>query len=164
MKGLVQAALLLSTLGGCAAQIGDACQANVECSPAGDRICDRSQFEGYCTVQGCSSASCPDDAVCVAFYPIGFLSVPCDPRTEDAVGGDVAPTDDCRSDETCLSSGLCVLLAQEQRFCMRRCESSGDCRDGYECAPTGVGGAEPVPNPDREDGGQARFCRQRGAR
>ena len=53
------AALALAGASGCAAEIGDSCQTNVECSPNGDRICDTAQAGGYCTVQGCSAGGCP---------------------------------------------------------------------------------------------------------
>jgi hypothetical protein len=54
---------------GCAAEIGDECETSVDCSPDGDRICDRSQPGGYCTVEGCSADGCPDEALCVEFDP-----------------------------------------------------------------------------------------------
>jgi hypothetical protein len=31
----------------------------------GDRICDLSQAEGYCTIPGCERGGCPEEAVCV---------------------------------------------------------------------------------------------------
>jgi hypothetical protein len=152
-------------LGACAAQIGDPCQDNIDCSARGDRICDTAQREGYCTIQGCSARSCPDDAVCVAFYPVGFLTTPCDPEREDAVAPQIESTDDCRSDEVCLSSGLCAQSAQVQRFCMKPCERAGDCRTGYECGETGSAGAEAVPDPTNDEQvPRYRFCRQQIAR
>ncbi|QED26269.1 hypothetical protein FRD01_03155 [Microvenator marinus] len=83
---------------GCAPQIGDECETNVEC-PSG-AICDNTVYEGYCTLPDCERDSCPDDSVCVRF---------------DA----------------------------EQTFCMKYCEASSDCRDGYAC---------------RSDIGEKSFC------
>ena len=148
--------------GGCAASIGDSCSTNVECSPQGERICDRAQVEGYCTIQGCGANTCPDESVCIRFFPTALLSTPCDPRSEDATNLAVTPTNDCASDETCLLSGLCVLRSQEQRFCMFSCEDDSDCRDGYECRRAGTRGAEAVLDPENlglEVGG---FCAQKG--
>jgi len=161
MRSVLVLTSLSLALAGCAASIGDSCTTNVECSPQGDRICDTAQVGGYCTVQGCGPQSCPDDAVCVRFYPAGFLSTPCDPRREDAVDPALDPTDDCRPDELCLSSGLCALRAQESRFCMKPCEEDGDCRDGYECRRTGTAGAEAVIDPEDPDADAARFCAQK---
>lgn len=152
------AALLLGA--GCGAEIGDECSTNVDCSPTGERICDVSQQGGYCTIQGCQLRSCPEEAACIAFYPTTFLSVACDPSTEDAVQLEDA-TNDCTADEVCLSSGVCALATQEQRFCMRKCGSDDDCRSGYECRLTGTGGAEAIPNPDRPGLRQDKFCAAR---
>lgn len=51
--------------GGCAAQVGDACKHNQDCGD--QRICDVSQPEGYCTVQGCTQEECPTESICVEF-------------------------------------------------------------------------------------------------
>jgi hypothetical protein len=146
---------------GCAAEIGDSCETNVECSPSGDRICDTAQAGGYCTVQGCSADSCPEEAACVAFFPTNLLSRACDPLTEDAVDPAVQTTDDCRDDEVCLSSGFCAASAQETRFCMRSCEGDGDCRDGYECRRTGTKGGEAVLDPTNPARLEYSYCAQR---
>lgn len=156
--------LVVWLCGGCASQIGDSCRDNVDCSPVGERICDTAQPDGYCTVQGCNATSCPDEARCVAFYPAGFLSTPCDPRTEDAVDPSITATDDCLPDEHCLTGGLCARRALEQRFCMKPCEADGDCRSGYECSRTGIGGAEAIVEPkDVATRDDIKFCRQRPA-
>ena len=127
---------------GCASDIGDACSTNLDCSTVGDRICDTSQKEGYCTIAGCGPVTCADGAVCVRFFPAPFLSVACDPKTEDAVNPDLKATNDCIADEICLTSGYCVQRASERRFCMKSCEANQDCRQGYECRATGTQGAE----------------------
>lgn len=164
---------------GCAAEIGDSCDFNVDCSPLGDRICDTSQFEGYCTVVGCDRDSCPDDAKCIRFYQVAFLSITCDPRTEDAVGtkcgtqctAACAKTcsaseaccakNNCNSDEICLSSGFCALRTQEVRYCMQSCDDDDDCRTGYECRHTGTRGAETVPHPGDPAQQPVKFCAQK---
>lgn len=57
-----------STLGGgCAPEIGDACDTSVDCSVNGDRICDIAAPGGYCTVANCEDGTCPDDSLCVEF-------------------------------------------------------------------------------------------------
>ena len=142
---------------GCASEVGDACSVNLDCSPTGDRICDTAQRGGYCTLAGCGPRTCPDEAVCVRFFDTAFLSTPCDPRTEDAVGAGPR-TDDCGPEEICLQSGFCAGRTQERRFCMRRCESDGDCRDGYRCRATGTRGAEPLIDPADPKPGVRRFC------
>jgi hypothetical protein len=152
--------LLLGTLLGCGAEVGDSCTSNIECSPTGERICDISQLDGYCTVEGCDIDTCPEEAVCVRFFPTAFLSVPCDPKREDAVDPAVSATDHCTSDEICLTGGYCALRTQERRFCMKSCESDGDCRDGYECRKTGTRGAEAVPDPENPGIRVLRFCAQ----
>lgn len=126
-------------LTGCGDKIGDACTYNVDCSALGDRLCDLASPGGYCTIENCTRESCPDESVCVAFYPVEFLTTPCDPDTEDLT------TDACTNDETCTRSGFCAPIASVSRYCMLECEKSSDCRDGYECRRTGLSGAEPVP-------------------
>jgi hypothetical protein len=177
MRTLVPLCVLLSAaalLPACGSKIGDSCSANVDCSSLGDRTCDTAQTEGYCTVEGCNLTSCPDEAACVAFFPTAFLSVACDPLTEDAVelssdagtaprtdaGTPVGATNDCRPDEFCTSSGFCVQSTLERRFCMKKCGDDGDCRDGYECRQTGTRGAEAIPDASRP-GYQLRFCAQK---
>ncbi len=59
--------LVLGAASGCAPEIGDECSSSVDCSVNGDRICDRSQPGGYCTVAACEEGTCPEDSVCVEF-------------------------------------------------------------------------------------------------
>lgn len=63
----VLSTLLLSTLGACAPKFGDGCERSVECSANGDRLCDRSQPGGYCTLANCEPKACGDEGVCVRF-------------------------------------------------------------------------------------------------
>ena len=158
--------LMFVTLGtlvaGCAAEIGDSCSTNLECSPNGDRICDTAQFEGYCTVQGCTYNSCADESLCIAFFPASMLDKLCDPTSEDSVAPGVTPTNACGRNEVCLSSGVCAQATLESRFCMRRCSDDGDCRSGYACRKVGSAGAEQVRSPLADPAAPAgSFCAQR---
>jgi hypothetical protein len=147
---------LLLLLFGCGKEIGDECINNIDCSPNNDRQCiDQGTNGGYCTIQGCDVDSCPDEAVCVRFFSGGFANKPCDPATEDR------GTDDCSFDELCSLAGTCVARSSETRFCMRKCGSGGDCRDGYECRDEALmkaHGGEPVPGSPLQSGKQQAFC------
>ena len=59
---------------GCPPQIGKDCTLSTDCSQLGDRLCDTSQPDGYCTVFNCEPDSCPN-AICVAFQ--GSLDPAC---------------------------------------------------------------------------------------
>ncbi len=152
---------------GCKDKIGDACDFNVDCSTKGDRLCDLSSPGGYCTIENCNAESCPDEAVCIAFYPVAFLNHPCDPELED-VPGCVADPDaldydpwcnQCTPDELCIQSGFCASKASARRWCMKKCSKRSDCRDSYECRTTGIEGAEKVLPVDEVVPEQtARFC------
>lgn len=89
-------ALLGSLSGGCAPQIGDACESSVDCSVNGDRICDIAQPGGYCTVANCEEGTCPDDSLCVEFR---FA------RERLASSWCMAP---CEDDGECRPGYLCV--------------------------------------------------------
>lgn len=118
---LVAALAVLS--GACGKEIGDPCTLNGDCSPNGDRICDPDPASpnGYCTILGCDSSTCPDEAVCVRFFTGNFTNKQC------------TGAQDCSLDELCSVTGNCVARSSEIRYCMRTCGSDGDCRDGYEC-------------------------------
>jgi hypothetical protein len=94
---------------GCTPEIGDKCQISTDCSVRGDRLCDISQPGGYCTQLNCAANGCSDDASCVLF--------------NSAIPG-------CKFDDRGGMSGSRVARS----FCMKWCESNGDCRDGYVCA------------------------------
>ena len=106
--GLALAVLVLvgGLLAGCAPKIGDACAQSTDCSTQGNRVCDTAQLGGYCTIFDCARNSCPDMASCVVFN----VSVP-----------------GCAYDD--------YLAPQRtgRALCMGRCQSSSDCRQGYEC-------------------------------
>jgi hypothetical protein len=93
----------------CTPKIGDKCQISTDCSVRGDRLCDISQPNGYCTQVNCQGGSCPlDESSCVLF--------------ESAVPG-------CTYDDRAGPLGSRVARS----FCMANCTSNGDCRSGYVC-------------------------------
>ena len=101
--------VLLAALAACTPEIGDKCQVSTDCSIRGDRLCDLSQPGGYCTQLNCGGGGCADEAACVLF--------------DSAVPG-------CGFDDRSGPFGSRVARS----FCMAKCESNGDCREGYVCA------------------------------
>jgi hypothetical protein len=137
---------------GCGDEIGDSCKLSSDCSPDGDRLCDTSSLDGYCTVLGCDFESCPEESTCVKFYTGVFDNRPCDRADAGA----------CNLDEVCTLEGFCAPRTNEIRFCMKTCGSDGDCRDGYECrteAKMRENGGEPVLAPG-SDAKLPKFCAQ----
>ena len=124
MKLLIALALFAA---GCGKEIGDACIVSSDCSTNGTRQCDISQKGGYCSIQGCDYGTCPEESECIRFFTGEFANEPCNPATEDRT------TDQCSLDELCDLQGHCVPRSSEVRFCMRKCTTNSDCRDGYEC-------------------------------
>ncbi|MBL9026431.1 MAG: hypothetical protein JNL21_29815 [Myxococcales bacterium] len=94
---------------GCQPKIGDECVGSVDCSQQGDRLCDTSQPDGYCTAFNCQPDGCPEEAVCIGF------GLELDPSCS-------AETYDPRWPRF------------ERTFCLLACEEDGDCREGYRCA------------------------------
>jgi hypothetical protein len=99
---------LLAAATGCAPEIGDDCTTSIDCSQLGDRLCDTSQPNGYCTIFNCEPDQCPEEAVCIGF------------------GTDIDPA--CQGVEDPRWSRF------ERTFCMLACEEQEDCRSGYICA------------------------------
>jgi hypothetical protein len=106
-RASVAVACAAAALAGCRAKIGDDCVTPLDCSTLGDRLCDTTQPDGYCTLFNCEPDTCPEEAVCVVFR--GELDPAC------------GPLDDARH------------ARFTQSFCMRVCEEADDCRSGYEC-------------------------------
>jgi hypothetical protein len=148
------ALLILAGNGACGNKLGDSCNSSIDCSLDGDRSCDVSQPGGYCTVQGCDAHSCPDEAMCVRFFPSKFLTTPCNPATEDI------SSDECSLDQLCTEGGLCAPRATERRYCVAKCGGNGDCRGDYECRFVGEHGSSSL---EPGDLGRARFCAPRKA-
>lgn len=131
--------LLVPLAVACGHSIGDSCTLSSDCSPNGDRICDSTSLDGYCTVRGCDFGTCPGEATCVRFFPIANVAKTC-PNGQS----------DCTLDELC-TAGKCAPRTSEERYCMKKCGGHGDCREGYECRDLEralVHGGEPVPDPD----------------
>lgn len=110
MTRIVPALALFAALAaGCAAEIGDDCGYDIDCSPSMDRTCDRGQPGGYCLIIGCDPDECPGEAVCVEF------TTPCPEGTEDEVCQQIEPN-------------------RGRTYCLRHCKSEGGCRKRYTCA------------------------------
>jgi hypothetical protein len=158
MRPFMRLLLIAALAAGCGKEIGDACILATDCDPQGGRQCDLSAHEGYCTIMGCDYNTCPTEAACIRFFTGEFENKPCDPTTEDQPGG----TDDCSFDELCDLEMHCVPRASEVRYCMRTCQSDGDCRDGYECRTLELmkeHGGEPVLAPGVPvDDSAPKFC------
>lgn len=148
--------LLLVLAFGCGQEIGDECITGIDCSTEGTRVCDTSQRGGYCTIQGCDYSTCPSEAACIRFFMGSFANRPCDPVAEDNTA------DQCSIDELCTLAGQCVPRSSEVRYCMKKCDSGGDCRDGYECRDLSLmkaHGGEPVLEPGSAiDDSSPNFC------
>lgn len=90
------------------------------------------------------------------FFSLGSTNILCDPGTEDI------STDDCASDEVCTLSGSCVPRSAETRYCMRKCDDDGDCRDNYQCRTRelmAIYGGQPVLAPGESVSGEVQpFC------
>ena len=68
--------------------------------------------------------------------PPGSLDCPC------------AVVDNCLPHEVCLPEGLCADEVRARTSCRRMCNKDSNCRDNYECVPTGAGGVYLAPDPD----------------
>lgn len=149
MRFVVLAVVALA-FAGCGKEIGDSCVVSSDCSPNGDRLCIDPQNDGYCTQAGCDYATCPEEAACIRFFSGSFENRDCQTNN------------DCSLDELCSLANKCVPRSSESRFCMRTCDSDGDCRDGYECrdlATMRLHGGEPVLEPGTPiDDNAPKFC------
>ena len=105
-------------LGACAPKLGDGCKQGIDCDVRNQRICDRAQPGGYCTIPNCKPGDCGDDGVCVRF----------------------------RTDEPRLSVTYCMLKCSDGSDCDRDayvCRSAQRLNDDFqkEHCPTGEEGA-----------------------
>jgi hypothetical protein len=139
LQAVIAASLLLAALG-CKPEIGDKCDLDADCSNAGDRLCDRTQPGGYCTVFNCEPGTCPDEATCIGFR-----------TTVSALATEDGPVTGWTCSDPQQSSRL------QRAFCMRRCKSNGDCRSGYECLDMRQAG-NPYGAVVLEDGGSGKVC------
>jgi len=107
-------------LAGCRPEVGDKCQTSVDCSQLGDRLCDISQPDGYCTIFNCEpkdsngATKCPDEAVCIVYAA--------EPSAVPGCQNRLGNTPYSRS------------------FCMKTCDNTTDCRSGYVCLDVGAPG------------------------
>lgn len=124
------------SLAACKRDIGDACKNSIDCSQETERLCDISQPGGYCTIEGCDERTCPEESVCIRFFPRLDLTKAC------------SISEPCTASEICLPEGKCTPRASERRFCVHSCNDNSDCRGGYQCKQAGTGGTLPLhPNP-----------------
>lgn len=171
IAALVVCAIVASA---CGREIGDECIAAAECNPNGSRQCDISQPGGYCTIMGCDEKSCPEEAVCIRYFPTEFLTLPCNACCEDWPAGSplrpgccddctpeqiqqicpILPLDECTADQICLER-VCAPRSTERRFCAKGCGSNDDCRGGYECRLAGTRGSLALTS---TVGATVRFC------
>jgi hypothetical protein len=119
---------------GCAPEIGDACDTSTDCSQNGDRLCDVSQQNGYCTIFDCEKGTCPEEATCVVF------------------GASPSQVPECKNDTGTSPA--------QRSFCMLKCTEPSDCRDErdgngqliYGCHHPSVAGGVSI------DDGARRVC------
>ncbi len=161
---LLLVASLVGALGACGKKIGDECNFAQDCSPNGDRLCDPDPISpgGYCTIFGCDYSTCPDEAACIQFFTGQFRNRPCASTVECQDGRTADPAYEGSLDEVCAISGYCVARSSEVRYCMLKCSSDGDCRDGYECRDLErmkANGGQPVLAPGLEVNDRSpKFC------
>ena len=99
-------ALLAASLAvGCKPQVGDSCKLSTDCSVTGDRLCDTSQPDGYCTIFNCDTDTCPGESVCAEFHP---GNNPPHSSTRHSRRFCVAS---CQSASDCRSGYVCVAVA-----------------------------------------------------
>lgn len=135
----------------CQPNIGDDCRTSIDCSPAGDRLCDVTQPGGYCTQFNCEPGTCPDDANCVAFDEQLSVQKGC----QDANGFTRYTRsycmEICENDEDCRAEYVCADLKQPNRWNALAVDAS---RSGKVCvvAPTTKDIITNPPDPPRETG------------
>jgi hypothetical protein len=135
---LLAVAAVAAVAAACGNRIGDPCTVASDCATDGSRTCDTFSPGGSCTIENCDFGTCPDEAVCVRFFPAVQDTRAC------------TSTLDCALDEICTVRGQCAPRSIERRYCMLRCGGHGDCRTGYECRDRELmrlHGGEPVPDP-----------------
>jgi len=93
---------------GCQPSIGDHCVQSTDCATTGQRLCDTSQPNGYCTIFNCEPNACPDGSGCIA-------------TNIEALG--------CAYDDRHAPSRF------SRQLCLKTCGQTSDCREseGYAC-------------------------------
>jgi len=163
LRALALAALSFAVLG-CQPKVGDPCKRAADCGLNVIRQCDVSNVprdpksQGECIVENCSFGVCPNEAVCVKVYATEFLSLACEPETEDQLASEM-PTNACLPNEVCLPEGLCADEIRARTSCRRKCKSDDNCRDNYKCVETGIGGVYVAPDPENPEAQRtAKIC------
>ena len=153
---------------GCSHNIGDSCTSNADCSPIGNRFCDKSAPGGYCTLEGCDVNVCPSESACIRFFtllpdrPCTFVKDHPNGRSDCAANERCLRDDPVSGSETESIPAHCAPESSERRWCQLRCQSDRDCRPGYQCRATETMGAESVPTLDMSLGSSVKFCAPRG--
>lgn len=109
-RGWVHRSLFLlaaSVLWACQPEIGDSCSNASDCSQQGERTCDVTLPDGYCTKFGCSADSCPSEAVCIGYQTVVSVAPEC--------------------------ASLQARPRLQRAVCMRSCKKDSDCRAEYKC-------------------------------
>ena len=137
MKRIFTIALFTALVSHCAAEIGDECQYDNECSPNMDRNCDNSQPGGYCLIIGCGPDECPSEASCVEF------TTPCPTgqgyEEQTIRGTDAQTVTDAGTVDGGTAPGAdfdkCRLIEPNRgrTYCLKHCKSGKDCRSKYVC-------------------------------
>ncbi len=113
MRRILLYFLLVVLVGACGNEIGDECSYSYDCSPNMERKCDVGQPGGYCLIIGCEPNDCPEEALCVEFI------TPCPEGTTTDGSG---------------QSGCEQIEPNRTReYCLKHCNSDGDCRSEYIC-------------------------------
>src|SRR5262249_53657920 len=98
-------------LASCQPEIGDSCSNASDCSQQGERTCDITLPDGYCTKFGCSADSCPSEAACIGYQTVVSIAPEC--------------------------ANLQARPRLQRAVCMRNCKKDSDCRSGYVCLDLG---------------------------
>lgn len=109
MKRLATSAVIACALtAACAAEIGDSCDYDADCSLNMERNCDHEQPRGYCLIISCVADECPNESVCVEF------TTPCPDGVDEETCRRIAPN-------------------RGRTYCLRHCNGDGGCRSQYTC-------------------------------
>ncbi|MBN2714924.1 MAG: hypothetical protein JXX14_03650 [Deltaproteobacteria bacterium] len=117
---LILLAILSLLTVGCDKEIGDSCSRDMDCSPNGDRSCDRSQPGGYCLIISCEPDGCPGEAACAEFV-----------TPSPDFGADTDSDSDTSGSEAFYEQ---LEASRARTYCLKKCRKDRDCRGAYQCA------------------------------
>ncbi len=109
----------------------DPCRSDADCAGTGRCLVWPDGF-AYCAAPCKSHEDCPIGTSCGA-YASGIACLPNDGHCNADRATD-QPGDACASDFACVSSDLCMPVANGQGFCTSGCNSSFDCATGATCS------------------------------